>query len=62
MSDIKRMVIRCEHADGIVREYRADKNPAGMTIRFVEDGGVLASSTPDNPVLVTVTEFPARSR
>lgn len=58
MSKIVRMVIRTEHADGSVREYRAEKNPAGMTVEFLEDGAVQARSDPGNPVLVTVTEYP----
>jgi hypothetical protein len=60
MSEIKHVLIRTVHKDGTTREYRADKNPAGMTLKFLEDGGVEAQSVPENPVLVTVTEFPAR--
>jgi hypothetical protein len=60
MSEIKRLSVFCEYADGTVREYRTQKNPAGMTWKFDADGEIRASSRPDNPVSVTVQEWPAR--
>jgi hypothetical protein len=62
MSKISRITLICQHADGTVREYRADKNPAGLTLRFTDDGDVMASSTPANPVFVTVMTWPARKQ
>jgi hypothetical protein len=56
-NEIRRLTVICEHADGTLKEYRTELNPAGMTWRFGKDGSVRPASSPDNPVCVTVTEL-----
>lgn len=58
MSEIERVVIRTEHADGSVREYNAHR-PAGLTVRFTEDGGVEAQGAKETkPLVFSVLEVP----
>ena len=53
MSEITRVVIRTEHADGSVKEYLA-ANPAGLIVEFTEDGGVKAHAVPGKAVTISV--------
>lgn len=57
MSVIKRVVIRCEHTDGTVREYRA-LNPAGLVLRFADEGGIVAQAASGSSVAMDVVEMP----
>jgi len=58
MSVITRVVIRAEHADGSVREYRA-LNPAGLVLRFADEGGIVAQAPSGSRLVMDVLEIPA---
>ena len=61
MSEIKRVVIRAMHADGIVREWRLS-HPAGTEVRFTADGRLEARDPSGAPVTFDAPPSPGDLR
>lgn len=56
MSEVTRVLIITEHADGTTRHYRA-LHPEGATLRFAEGGGLEAQAAPGKTLTLDVQVF-----